>query len=85
MDPREIRDFLNRDWARKEAQTRLYWAERYRREGAEATLEASSELRAHLCSLRPDWPTGQDRAVDLRHHLEFIEKLKQVADAFIDR
>jgi hypothetical protein len=85
MDPAAVRGFVERDWERKAALKRRYWAERYRREGARATLEASRALREHLEIVRPDWPTAEDRAADLRHHQAFIAMLARAAHAFADR
>jgi hypothetical protein len=85
MNPSDIQSFMKRGWDRKEALKGEYWAEQHRKKGASATLVASTALRDHLKALRPDWPTAEDRAADLRHHRAFIAKLEQVADAFDHR
>ncbi len=85
MRPRDIRAFLDRGWKEKDALKRRHWAERHRAEGPAATLAASSALRDHIRTTRPSWPTEEDRAEDLSHHLAFIEKLDRAADAFKDR
>jgi hypothetical protein len=85
MKPNDIQAFMRRGWDRKEALKREYWAEQHQERGASATLDASMALRDHLVALRPDWPTAEDRAADLRHHLELIAKLEQSADAFSSR
>lgn len=85
MDPGDIREFVGRGWDQKDALKRQYWAERYRLEGPRATLAASSALREHFKTLRPDWPTAADRAADLRRHLALIAKLDRVARAFANR
>lgn len=85
MNPSDIKSFMKRGWNRKEALKQEYWAEQHREKGAIATLTASMALRDHLKALRSDWPTAEERAADLRHHLEFIDKLEQVADAFDHR
>ena len=85
MEPDDLRDFVERRWDRKEALKRRYWAERHRAEGPDSTLAVSDGLRGHLRDLRPDWPTAEDRAADLRHHLSLIAKLDRAAHAFSDR
>jgi hypothetical protein len=85
MEPGDIREFVGRCWDKKDALKRQYWVERYCSEGPGATLAASSMLREHFKVLRPDWPTAEDRAADLRRHLVLIAKLDRVAHAFKDR
>ena len=85
MEPGDVRAFIDRGWDEKDWLKRRYWAERRRIEGPVATLAASSALRNHIRVLRPEWPTEQDRAEDLQHHLALIAKLVRVADAFRGR
>lgn len=85
MESKDLRAFVRRDWALKEDLKRGYWAERYAVEGPEATLAASAAMWEHLRQLCPSWPTPEDRAEDLRHHLDFIDKLRRAAHVFTDR
>jgi hypothetical protein len=76
MDARSVLEFVDRDWTEIERSKRDHWTDRFRREGPAATLGASLALWQHARAVRPDWPTGEDRADDLAHHVT----LKQLID-----
>ena len=85
MEAKDLRAFVERAWDLKDEAKRRYWIGRYAEEGPCATLAASNALREHLRTLRPAWPTPEDRADDLRRHLELVALLRSVARVFVDR
>ena len=84
MDPAAIRAYASRDWQALGASKRAYWAERHRREGATATLQASQALLAEM-RRRPDYPTPVEREVDLAAHVRLRGLLDRAAHAFARR
>jgi hypothetical protein len=56
-----------------------HWGARKRRLGAWEGLRAAEELRRHVAMLRPDWPSGEDRALDASTHARVGEMLRRVA------
>jgi hypothetical protein len=81
----DVQSFLDRDWEGLAALKREHWAERFRIEGAEATMHASQMLWGHARRVRPDWPTARERAEHLTHHVELKRLIDQAAHAFADR
>jgi hypothetical protein len=76
VDPADIRAFARRD---RVAVARLkleHWSRRCRESDGQATLEAGHALYEHARQVRPDFPTEQERAEDLAHHVA----LKQLLD-----
>jgi hypothetical protein len=69
----DIRQFLNRDWARIAAAKARTW--QAGKHTPASDLRAGDELRRHVAALRPDWPDPHDRAEDLRTHLRVSEAL----------
>jgi hypothetical protein len=60
-------------------------AERYRKGGPAACLEALGELRARFLRLHPEGPSADSRRCDLEHHVLMSDKLRRIADAFVRR
>jgi hypothetical protein len=85
VDPAAIRAYASRDWNAFAASKRAYWADRYRREGSHATLEASQALLAEMRHVRPDYPTSEDRRVDLASHVRLRVLLDRAAHGFAAR
>jgi len=81
MDAEAIREFANRNRTLVEEEKRRHWAVQYRRLGPEVTWAAGQRLREHMSVVRPDWPTAQERADDLAHHIELKRKLDRTAGA----
>lgn len=72
----DIRNFLDRDWARiASAKTRTWQAAKQTPAG---DLRAADELRRHVAAIRPDWPDAGERAEDLRTHLRVSKALGAV-------
>ena len=69
----DIRQFVNRDWARiAAAKARTWQAGKHTPAG---DLRAGDQLRRHVAALRPGWPDRGDRSEDLRTHLRVSEAL----------
>jgi hypothetical protein len=85
MDPASLRSYASRDWNAIAAAKRAYWAHRFRREGAQATMGASLALLREMRELRPDFPTSDDRRSDLDAHLRLQVLFARVAHAFTRR
>lgn len=82
MDARDLRAYLERDWTAVEASKREHWAREFATRGAEATLEVAEALRRHVRSLRPEWPTEQERREDLEHHVALKRLIDRAARVF---
>jgi len=82
MEKSAIRAFLARDRERVAALKRDYHARRYRQTRGRSGLDAARSLRALARSIRPDWPTGRDRAEDFAHHVALKRLLDRAAHAF---
>lgn len=78
MDPRDIRAFAERDWARVAAAKTAHWRQQKRGRSATEILAAGDALRRHARAVRPDWPTARDRAEDVAAHLRVSEGLRAV-------
>jgi hypothetical protein len=85
MKPTDARAFVERDWAGLAALKRAHLVERYRTDGAQAALRASSMLWEHTRCVRPDWPNARERAADLAQHIELKRQIDQAAHAFQGR
>ncbi len=77
-DLRALRAFLDRDWAALDRDKDRYWREHARERGAAAAVRIADDLRRHVLSVRPDWPSEEERAEDLATHLRVIEVLRRV-------
>jgi hypothetical protein len=78
VDRSAIREFVRRDWSRVEAAKTAFWRGRKHGRTAAELLAAGEELRRYALSLRPEWPSAQDRAEDLAVHLRVSEALRAV-------
>lgn len=73
----DIRRFVNRDWARVGAAKAVSW--QVGKRTAADDLHAADQLRQYVLSIRPSWPSPDERAADLRNHLRVSEALGAVA------
>jgi hypothetical protein len=85
MDPKEVRGFVERDRASVEWLKREYHARRARLDGPSAGLRLSQQLRDQVRSVIPGWPTSEDRAADLDHHVRLKQKLDRAARGLAGR
>jgi hypothetical protein len=85
VDAAAIRAFARRDRTAVQDLKRAYHARRYREHGAGPGVALAQGLWMHARRVRPDWPTAQDRADDLAHHIALKARLDRAADAFSRR
>jgi hypothetical protein len=85
MDRAAISSFLSRDFAGAERLKRAHWAALYRAEGPSATLAGSDALRAHMRTIRPDWPSAAEMADDLAHHVAERRLFERIAHGLARR
>ena len=85
MDPEELKRFVRRDWACAAAAKQAYWRERYATDGWRIAWDAAQGLLMHFRSVRPDFPSRRDRALDLAHHVSLRASLDLAAHAFACR
>lgn len=81
MDVREVRAYVERDWAAVAADKREHWVREFAARGPLATFEASQALWRHMRLLHPDWPSEDERREDLTHHVTLKRALDRAASA----
>jgi hypothetical protein len=69
----DIRAFVSRDWAGLAAAKASAWQSSKRTPAGD--LQAADELRRYVLTLRPDWPSRDDRTDDLQNHIRVSEAL----------
>lgn len=77
MTQDDIRGFVNRDWAGLGTAKAVAWQAGKRT--AADDLHAADQLRQYVLSVRPGWPSPDDRAADLSNHLRVSEALGAIA------
>lgn len=70
--------FARRDWASIAAMKESYWAELKPGMTAAEALRVSGELRAAVTGWRADWPSEEERRLDLETHARVSENLQRV-------
>jgi hypothetical protein len=85
VDADAIRAFARRERTAVQEFKRAYHAKRYREHGAAPGVALAQGLWVHARRVRPDWPTSQERAEDLTHHVALKARLDQAARAFSGR
>ena len=78
MDPRDIQEYVSRDWGAVRLRKDRYWAERIRRLGAAEGLRIGDELRKQAKALNPGWPSREEREADWEAHARLSELLRRV-------
>jgi hypothetical protein len=73
------------DWAALRIVKRALLRDRFRDGGSNASLRAASALWMHMRSVRPDWPTADERAEDLTHHVALKRQIDRASDGFARR
>jgi hypothetical protein len=68
--------YARRDWAAVEERKRAHWAAE--RLTPEEALRLGDELRRHVATLQPNWPSAEDRQGDLATHIRVAESLRRV-------
>lgn len=77
MLTRDIRAFVNRDWASARQSKDAYWGERIARLGAREGLRMAGELRQQALRLDPSWPHADERRQDLQFHIRLAELFRR--------
>jgi len=85
MDSSAIRRYADRPWGEIEESRREYRARQFAEHGPDAALQVAHALWLHMRSVRPDWPTAQDRNEDLAHHVAMRRLLDQAGRALSGR
>jgi len=80
VDPKDLRAFAHRDWARADAAKRARVAETFRREGPTRLLRTARALFEHALAVNPGWPPARDRSADLEHHVKLKGWLDRASD-----
>jgi transcriptional regulator with XRE-family HTH domain len=71
-------DFAERNWAAVAELKTAGWLERRQRLGTDDSFRIADDLRRHVRTTRPDWPTDAARAADLVSHVVLGENLRRV-------
>ena len=69
----------NRDWALLAQAKEQSWIERKRGLSPEQILHVGAQLRQHVRTVRPDWPSQSERDEDMAVHVRVSEALRAVA------
>lgn len=77
MDIDDVRAFATRDWAAVEAAEVACRRERRERLGPTSSLVQAAELAAAVRTLRPDWPSAEERRADLETHIRVGDALRR--------
>jgi hypothetical protein len=78
MRKEDLIAYARRDWQAIAASKRQRWAEQKSKMTAAEALSVGDELRHHAYTLRPGWPTEEDRRQDLASHIRVAEMLRSV-------
>lgn len=82
MDLHDVKAYAERDWAAVRAAKEAHWAREFAAHGAAVTLAVSDALWEHMRHVRPEWPTDEDRAEDLAHHVALKAMIDRAAGVF---
>lgn len=83
MDPEpslleDLRRFAGRDWERLAAMKQQAWLARKHELGAASSLREAASLYAWARTVRPDWPSAEDRRLDLESHQRLNRLLDRI-------
>jgi hypothetical protein len=78
MKRADIVAYATRDWRAVQEAKERYWAERKPSLTPEEALEIADGLRRHVKSLRPDWPSAEERQHGLELHARVSAALRSV-------
>jgi hypothetical protein len=71
--------FARRDWKAIAESKRRRWSERRLQMTPADALRVGDELRQHVSSLNPGWPSKSERSDDLAVHVRVAESLRRVS------
>jgi len=83
MERENLRAYVDRAWDVAERMKQEHWAREVAARGPLVTFDASQALWQHVRSLRPDWPSPDERREDLAHHLTLKRLIDRAAGAFV--
>lgn len=83
--PEDLRSYRDRPWGRIRAAKERHWAEDARRRGAPGGLAAGAALWTHMKHVDPSWPSDEERAADLAHHVAMASKFRRLVHVFPGR
>ena len=83
MKREDLRAYAQRAWHVAETLKQEYWVREVAERGHLATFEASQTLWEHMRSVRPDWPSPEERHEDLAHHITLKQLIDRAAGAFV--
>jgi hypothetical protein len=83
MEREDLRAYAQRAWHVAEALKQEHWVREVAERGSLVTFEASQALWEHMRSLRPDWPSPEERHEDLAHHITLKQLIDRAAGAFV--
>lgn len=78
MDPDLIRAFVRRDWTQAALAKTAHWIAQKAGRSPTEILNDADALRRHAMTVRPEWPSDEDRAADLAAHRRVSEALRAV-------
>ena len=78
MRQEDLIEFARRDWQSIAAMKERFWIEQKRRMTAVEALHLADDLRVAVRNWRSDWPSEEDRRLDLATHLRVSESLQRV-------
>lgn len=73
-----MREFASRDRTRVAQVKDEFWLARKRGQSPAELFALSDQLRQHVRTVRPDWPTDEERADDIAVHERVTEALRAV-------
>ena len=62
MDARDLKAYVERDWAAAEALKHEHWAREFRERGPAVTVEVALALWQHMRLVDPEWPRSRNAA-----------------------
>jgi hypothetical protein len=78
MRDRDATALQTRDWTEVREAKEAYWATVKSGMTPLEAVRLGDELRAHVRTLRPEWPTPDDRDADIAVHARVAEMLSRV-------
>ncbi|HEX7705230.1 MAG TPA: hypothetical protein VF701_02120 [Thermoanaerobaculia bacterium] len=69
--------FARRDWTSVATEKDRFWVEQKRQMTATEALQFADDLRSSVVRRRGDWPSADERRVDLETHARVSESLRR--------
>jgi len=82
MKAADIKAFIERDWELLEQMKAKFWSESEERKTPAARIRMGEQLYRYARSVRPDWPSQDERDADLAVHTRVAEALRRAAPGF---